>query len=111
MNQKKKIDFDKLNWFLKVEAPKVSYNMNAFKPSDIRKALGEKDKSSAPGYDDIIYEYLINMPYVHKVLAKMFTRIRDEGIAPDIWGSSKVKLIYKSGSTDQPGNFRMIALT
>ena len=85
--------------------------MTAFTPADVRKALGKKDKSSAPGYDDIIYEYLMNMPYVHKVLATMFTRIRDQGIAPEIWGSSKVKLIYKNGCTDQPSNFRMIALT
>ena len=48
--------------------------MKAFTPADIRKALGKKDKTSAPGYDDIIYEYLLNMPYVHKVLATMFTR-------------------------------------
>ena len=73
--------------------------------------MAKKDKTSAPGYDDIIYEYLLNMPYVHKVLATMFTRIRDQGIAPDIWGESKVKLIYKAGSTDQSSNFRMIALT
>ena len=51
------------------------------------------------------------MPYVHKVLATLFTRIRDEGIAPDVWGASKVKLIHKDGSTDVPSNFRMIALT
>jgi hypothetical protein len=106
-----KIDFDKLEWFPQLEPPKVPYNMKAFTPADIRKALGKKDKSSAPGYDDIIYEYLMNMPYVHKVLATMFTRIRDQGIAPEIWGSSKVKLIYKNGCTDQPSNFRMIALT
>ena len=66
--------------------------MNAFKPLDIRKALGKKYKTSAPGYDNIICEYLINMPYVHKVLSILFTRVRDEGIGPDIWGASTVKL-------------------
>ena len=53
----------------------------------------------------------MNMPYIHKVLATLFTRIRDNGIAPDVWGESKVKLIHKNGSTDLPSNFRMIALT
>ena len=105
------VNFDKLDWFPELDPPKVAYNMKAFTPADIRKALGKIDKTSAPGYDDIIYEYLMNMPYVHKVLATMFTRIQDQGIAPDIWGESKVKLIHKSGSTDQPSNFGMIALT
>ena len=53
----------------------------------------------------------MNMPYIHKVLATLFTRIRDHGNAPDAWGESKVKLIHKNGSTDLPSNFRMIALT
>ena len=105
------VDKDNLKWFPDIEPPKVPYNMCAFKPSDIRKALGKKDKTSAPGYDDILYEFLIKMPYVHKVLATMFTKIRSDGIAPDVWGSSKVKLIHKDGSTDNPTNFRMIALT
>ena len=100
-----------MNWFPKVEAPTVNYNLDPYKPKDIRKALGKEDKSSAPGYDDIVYGYLMNMSYVHKVLATLFTQIIDTGVAPDIWGSSKVKLIHKSGSDDNPMNFRMIALT
>ena len=87
------IDFEKLGWFPELEPPKVEYNMNPFTPADIKKALGKKNKTSAPGYDDIIYEYLMNMPYIHKVLATLFTRIGDHGNAPDAWGESKVKLI------------------
>ena len=105
------IDTDKLHWFPKIEAPTIPYNLNAYKPSDIRKALGKKDKSSAPGYDDIVYECLMKMPYVHHVFATLFTRIRDDGVAPDVWGASKIKLIHKDGPTDIPSNFRMIALT
>jgi hypothetical protein len=50
------VDKDNLKWFPDIEPPTVPYNMNAFRPSDIRKALGKKDKTSAPGYDDILYD-------------------------------------------------------
>ena len=40
-NNQKEINFDQLSWFSKVEPPKVAYNMNVFKPLDIRKALGK----------------------------------------------------------------------
>ena len=53
------------------------------------------------------------MPFLHKVLATAFTRIRDDGIAPDSWKSSNIILIKKDedGPSDDPTNFRMIALT
>ena len=105
------IDPEKLQWFPEVEKPTVEYNMSPFKPSDIKKALGKKDKTSAPGYDYIIYEYLFNMPHIHKVLATVFTMIRDTGKVPDIWGCIKVKLIHKNGNIEEPSNFIMIALT
>ena len=89
------IDKDMLHWFPRIEEPTISYNLEPYKPRDIRKALGKKDKNSAPGYDDIVYECLLKMPYVHKVLATLFTRIRDEGIAPDVWGASKENLSIK----------------
>ena len=57
----------------------VEYNLNAFRPIVIRKALGKKDTSSSAGYDNIIYEYLFNMLFIHKVLATTFTMIRDTG--------------------------------
>ena len=39
------IDFNKLGWFPDVEPPKLAYNMNPFKPIDIRKALSKKNKT------------------------------------------------------------------
>ena len=53
------------------------------------------------------------MPYLHKVLATAFTKIREKGEAPKEWASSKVILIMKdeNGATDDFSNFRMISLT
>ena len=74
---------DKLNWFPKIEAPTIEYNTSPYTPKDIKAALTNKDKNSAPGYDGIVYEYLLNLPFLHQSLATAFTRIRDEGVAPD----------------------------
>ena len=60
-----------------------------------------------------MYLYLKKMPYLHKVLATAFTGIRDRGVAPEAWSSSKVILIKKDsdGPDDEMTNFRMISLT
>ena len=53
------------------------------------------------------------MPYLHKVLATAFTEIRDNGVAPKGWATSKVILLKKdeNGLKDDFSNFRMISLT
>ena len=53
------------------------------------------------------------MPSLHRVLATTFTRIRDEGVAPNSWGFSKIILIKKNkdDSDDEPSHFQMISLT
>ena len=105
------IDPNKLVWFPKVDPPTVPYDQTPFKPRDIKHALFKKNHSSAPGNDDIVYGFLFHMKSTHHVLSTLFTRIRDTGYAPDIWGSSKIILIHKGGSADDPSQFRMISLT
>ena len=102
-----------LAWFPTVEEPSVPYNLSPYTPRDIKHALYKKSNNSAPGEDEIVYQYLKKMPYIHKVLATAFTGIRNNGKAPDSWGSSKVILIKKNeeGPDDDPTNFRMISLT
>ena len=107
------INLEELAWFPNVEPPSTPYNLSAYTPKDIRAALLKKDKDSAPGFDDIVYEFLVKMPYLHHVLATTFTRIRDEGVAPDAWGASKIILLKKdeNQTVDNPTHFRMISLT
>ena len=106
------IDLSDLAWFPEVDKPKIEYNLNPYKPKDIKNALRNKNMTSAPGYDGIVYSYLMKMPSLHKVLATAFTRIRDKGVAPESWGLSKVILIKKNQDDpdNEPTNFRMISL-
>ena len=103
------INIEDLDWFPPVEPPTREYNLHPYTPKDIKNALKKKDKNSAPGYDEIVYEYLVKMPSLHKSLATAFTQIRDQGVAPDSWGASKVILIKKKSDDpdDIPTNFRM----
>ena len=107
------INIEDLEWFPSVEPPTKEYNLSPYTPKDIKMALKKKNKNSAPGYDEIVYEYLFNMPSLHRSLATAFTQIRDQGVAPDSWGASKVILIKKKADDpdDIPANFRMISLT
>ena len=107
------IDPEELKWFPKVKEPTVPYNLSPYKPKDVKKALSKKNKNSAPGEDGIVYEYLLKMPTLHKLLATSFTKIRETGEAPDSWATSKIVLIKKDASEtdDDPALFRMISLT
>ena len=91
----------------------IEYDTSPYTPKDIRATLANKDKNSAPGYDGIVYEYLLNMPFLHQTLATVFTRIRDEGVAPDSWAKSRIFLIKKDpeAQDNNPSNFCMISLT
>ena len=52
------INIDDLKWFPPVEPPTKEYILLPYTPKDIRNSLKKKDKNSAPGYDEIVYEYL-----------------------------------------------------
>ena len=62
-----------------------------------------------------MYAYLTKLPQIHDLLATIFTLIRDTGVAPEAWGLSNIILIPKGArekvNTENPADFRMIALT
>ena len=97
------INPEDLDWFPTVAKPSIPYKLSPYTPKCIRNALYKKCNNSAPGEDDIVYLYLKKMPYLHQVLATAFTGIRDKGIAPDAWGSSKIILIRKDKNQVKPG--------
>ena len=73
-----------------------------------------KSQRSAPGDDEIVYEYLSKLSSTHNFLATLFTRVRDTSQAPEVWGLSKIILLSKDDENDQtqdPSTFRMISLT
>ena len=88
--------------------------MSPYTQKDIEEALKQKSPHSAPGDDQILYDYLKKMPSTHNFLATLFTGIRDTSVAPDAWSSSKIILIPKDTEhidTSNPSSFRMISLT
>ena len=107
------IDLTQLSWFPKVAAPVKSYDLTPYTSENIREALTKKTQDSAPGDDEILYDFLSKMPTTHTFLSTLFTNIRDMSDAPEIWGSSKIILITKDEVTNQadPTEFRMISLT
>ena len=107
------IDTTNLNWFPEVNPPTKDYNLEPYSAKDVSDALKNKSQDSAPGEDKILYGYLTKLPNTHKFLADIFTQIRDSSEAPDVWAKSKIILIPKGEetNTENPSDFRMIALT
>ena len=103
-----------LNWFpyLKVPPSPVNFNMSPVKPKDIKHILSQKKSNSAPGPDGFTYGVLKHLTSTHHFLATLYSKILLESPAPpELWQSSNVSLIFKRNDTDNPKNFRMIALT
>ena len=95
--------------------PSKPYNLEPYSAEDVAEALKSKNQNSSPGDDQILYGYLTKLPKIHNLLATIFTRIRDTGVAPEAWGLSNIILIPKGErekvNTENPADFRMIALT
>ena len=66
-------------------------------------------KSTGP---DQISVRMLNktFPYIGPVLTDIFNRILDEGVFPKVWKIARVTPIFKSGSKDDPGNYRPISV-
>ena len=106
------IDMTKLNWFPHIPVPsQKQFDTSHVKPRDIKNLLRNKKSTSAPGEDNITYGILAKLSSTHHFLATLFSKLLLTNDPPDMWSSSKVILIHKKGDTNEPGNFRMIALT
>ena len=70
----KEIDFPQLHWFPHLptspdSADFTPFNIEPFKPRDIKKVLSKTNKSSAPGPCGITYRTLLNLDSTHHILA------------------------------------------
>ena len=105
------IDKAKLSWFPRINVDTNSFNFDPVRPKHIKGVLQRKKSTSAPGSDGIMYGILQKLPSSHHFLATLFSKLLHSADPPVEWSSSVVTLIHKNGSTDDPKNFRMIALT
>ena len=105
------IDPSALNWFPYIpEKLSSDFDLNCVKPKDIKNILRSKNSTSAPGPDGVVYGLLKKLPSAQHFMATLFSKILITGQPPTSWSFSKITLIHKKEETDNPANFRMIAL-
>ena len=106
---------EKIRWFPNVpsestDAP-ISFDLNPIRPKLIKHILSNKKATSAPGPDGLMYGLFRKLPCTHHFMSTLYTKLLQTGEPPESWLTSRVSLIYKANSADDPANFRMISLT
>ena len=107
------INVQDTNWFPNINTKDnlTAFNVNAIKPKDVKKIVQSKSNTSAAGPDGISYAIMKKLPCLHHILATLYSKLLSNPEPPLSWSNSKVTLIYKKGDTNDPANFRMIALS
>ncbi|CAB4028427.1 Hypothetical predicted protein, partial [Paramuricea clavata] len=83
--------------------------MDQMSPKEIKDKL-KSMSNSAPGKDKVEYRHLKLVDPDCKVLSLIYNKCLEEKKIPSSWKQSSTILIYKKGSSDDPSNFRPIAL-
>ena len=79
--------------------------------SEVRKSIGKLKNGKAPGKDGISAEFYKHTCHIATpILALIFNEIFNSGTFPKSWCESILVPIYKSGSHDDPSNYRGISL-
>ena len=105
------IDISQLDWFSEVTPPTVPYDSSPITPKEVKAIFRGKSPTTAPGEDDLLYGVLAKLPAVHHFLATHYNKTQASSLAPKVWAGSIVKLCHKAGSTEDPSNFRPLALS
>ncbi len=105
------LNTSKLSWMPPLPKISTPFDLSPITPSIVKNILKSRKNNSAPGPDSIYYGYLKHLPCTHHLLATLYTKILLSGTAPSCWSLSNITLLHKSGSTSDPTNFRMIALS
>ena len=88
------------------------FDLSPITPGIVKKVLKNTNKNSSPGEDEIRYSHLWNLPFSHQFLATLFSKILFQSQScPERWCTARMKLVHKEGSTDDPSNFRPLAIT
>ena len=95
------VDLQALAWFpyLPIHFHNFSvqpFNLDPVCPKDIKGILSNKNGTSAPSHDGIMYGILCKLPATHHVLATIFTKLMNTGDPPQSWSNSSVTLILKT---------------
>ena len=78
---------------------------------ELRDALKKMKNGKAPGPDGILIEYLKAFGETfEEILLKIVRQIFARQEYPDEWNSNYLKPLFKKGETDDPGNYRGLAV-
>ena len=98
------------DWLPPSRAPDLS-NPPTFSVKDVRKILRRTKNRSAPGLDGVPYSMLKALPWLHHLLAHLFSLVAAQSQVPVCWRQSITVLLHKRGPLDDLSNFRPISLT
>ena len=94
-------------------APSPEFNISSAPPSfdDYKKVLLSRRNSSAPGPNGIPNTVWKRCQCLHQPLYSIIRRVWSSTNIPASWQCATIRLFHKSGSTNDPSNFRPIALS
>ena len=94
-------------------APSPEFNISSAPPSfdDYKKVLLSRRNSSAPGPNGIPNTVWKRCQCLHQPLYSIVRRVWSSTNIPASWQCAMIRLFHKSGSTNDPSNFRPIALS
>ena len=78
---------------------------------EIETIIKSLPNNKAPGIDGIYNECLKNSrAVITPLLCVLFNKILETGVFPDLWSDAVIVPIHKSGSREDPGNYRGVSL-
>ena len=78
---------------------------------EVNSVLNELPKGKSPGIDGLCYEILkCGGEKLLDYMVKLFNKILETGLFPDLWGDAIITPIHKSGSINTAENYRGISL-
>ena len=106
------VDLDDLLSSLSKDVPTVEIDQTLMDPMSSKEIKGKLKSmsNSAPGKDKVEYRHLKLVDPNCSILGLIFNKCLAEKKIPRSWKESTTILIYKKGSSDEPSNFRPIAL-
>jgi hypothetical protein len=84
---------------------------NLITKTEIEKAISSHKNNKASGFDSILNEIIKSSQiYLISCYQKLFNSVLTTGHFPKIWAKGYIVPIFKSGSRDDPSNYRGIAI-
>ena len=99
------------SWIPRFKEPEHSFDTSVPIYAEITRIIRKiKSKGSSCPLDQISIILFKRSPYAQSYITSVIQKIWEKGKVPKTWKKAVTVLIYKSGETDIPSNFRPITL-